>query len=248
MNKAKIAIISSILIVSSSTYAFSLLDDINNFFQESFSGIIKTDILPESFSDIIKTDIVEKNSVHKIAFLDSDKIEFEVSMNKDGEFDGLWTKYNQQGSIIQQKDYIDGKLDGVAKFYTADGVINQISEYKDGQLDGVNETFKVDEKSGTKFLSRQDQYKDGNRHGETKFFNKMGKLVSKMLFEDGIQQGKALDYRDNGEVKTEIAYVDGKMNGLWIDYFKGGHVEHQVAYKNGEKDGEEVFMSITRIP
>jgi antitoxin component YwqK of YwqJK toxin-antitoxin module len=38
------------------------------------------------------------------------------------------------------------------------------------------------------------------------------------------------------------------MNGLWIDYFKGGHVEHQVAYKNGEKDGEEVFMSITRIP
>ena len=57
---------------------------------------------------------------------------FKKGKYKNGEKDGRWEGYDENGQLRGKSNYKNGKLDGIATLYNADGSFDQEIEYKDG--------------------------------------------------------------------------------------------------------------------
>lgn len=238
MKEAKNKVLATaILIISSNASAFNLFEEIQGFFT---SGI--KDIGGKVTEIVLQK---EKNKVHEVYF-DDGSVEFKVTMNAAGEFDGLWEKYNNKGVLIKSINYQNGKKQGKSVFYDNKGIMTQEIDYENNQMHG--DSLQYTNVDGKTLLSRKDEYLNGELDGTSEYFNEKGVLESKMSFKDGKTEGTSVDFYEDGEVKAKMEYSEGKLHGAWNDYFKGGYVSHYVNYVQGEKAGEEVFLSITRIP
>ena len=67
-------------------------------------------------------------------------------------------------------------------------------------------------------IEYESEYKNGNLHGVTKYWDESENLIS------------------------EATYSNGKLHGLWTSYFSGGSVKSKINYYYGQKHGnEELF-------
>ena len=67
-------------------------------------------------------------------------------------------------------------------------------------------------------IEYESEYKNGNLHGITKYWDESENLIS------------------------EAIYSNGKLHGLWVSYFSGGSVKSKVNYYYGYKHGKEEFF------
>lgn len=170
---------------------------------------------------------------------------------KDGKRVGPWKHYHANGKIEQTGSYVDGQPDGEWKWYFSDGALRREETYYLGKEDGTsieyNDTGKVVTKGdyieglreGPWVVDVNDHrevgsYRDGQMHGDWKFYDDEDILVFEGTFVDGQPDGKhSWYYHGSGKLKERGKYIIGSKEGDWIKYFEDGTIMQTITHKNG---------------
>ena len=128
----------------------------------------------------------------------------------DGNAQGVWKNYYDNGSLKSEETYTNGELDGLYKTY-----------HKSGQLD--NETF----------------YVKGRREGYTKAYYRNGQVSAEGYYVGNEKNGSWNYYHANGKLDTREFYNNGIINGMDIEYTTSGDIS-SINYYDHNKVLKEV--------
>ena len=104
---------------------------------------------------------------------------------------------------------------------------------KDGLRDGLWKESHI--KNGT--LVKEENYKGGIRHGESKTFDSRG-ISQEVNYKNGEKEGVETHYWIYPNKKSLVLfYVKGKQHGTQLCFWISGTFQSERDYKNGEKDG-----------
>lgn len=81
------------------------------------------------------------------------------------------------------------------------------------------------------------EIKNGQLHGEAKYFFETGQLMRTGTHENGLRTGKWITYNETGLMVGLAFYIAGKKDGTWIAWDDNGKKRFEMNYKNGEKTG-----------
>jgi len=108
----------------------------------------------------------------------------------------------------------DGELDGPFERYYEDGQLEQKTTYKDGVEDGPFERY---HENGQ--LSGKGTYKDGELDGPYESYHENGQVSGKRTFKDGELDGPSESYHENGQLRSKGTYTDRERwkCGEWLE-------------------------------
>ena len=112
---------------------------------------------------------------------------------KNGQIEGPWVTYWENGQLSQKITYKDGKWDGP-----------YVSYHKNGKL------------------SKRETYKNGLQNGPSVGYWKNGRLDREGTYKNGKKDGPWFDYHKNGKLMSKGTYKDGKREGPWVDFHSDG--------------------------
>lgn len=135
-------------------------------------------------------------------YYDNGNIKSRHYVNKQNKIEGLYSHYRVNGSIIEEKYYLDGKLNGLSIEYNEEGNLEFEGNYKDGKLNGI-----------------AIKYNDGV-------------LFSKLNFVNGIKQGYYKRYYPDGSINISAHYSKDKINGTVHVYDVNGKLVSAKKYKD----------------
>lgn len=119
--------------------------------------------------------------------------------NADGEKDGLWKEYFDNGKLMIIGNYIEGKKDGIWKEYFENGQLSSKSNYAHGKKENLLELYHP-----KGHLKGKINYKDGKEDGIIEVYHENGQLMINGNNRNGKQIGEWKYYDENGElIKTE---------------------------------------------
>ena len=175
--------------------------------------------------------------------------------NEKNQKTGVWKSFYADGTVKEEKEYLNGKLHGVYKIYTKDGFLVNALEYENGELIEKTDRFVTDIDVREKFdenenLIFQGSYLNQKPIGVHRYFDKKGNVKKSQIYNvyhqlisegkvqlDGKKQGQWIDYYPGGNKKAEGYYQNDKKTGQWIFYFPNGRVEQTGTYSNGKLSG-----------
>lgn len=151
--------------------------------------------------------------------------------------------FDKNGGIEEEMMYEKGLLSGQKLTYNVGGkgkkkmyFVSLEENYKDGKLDGVMTKYKGKDKP-----QEISNYKNGVKHGTSKWFYDSGELLSDFEYVNGVLVGKSNAYYQNGKVKTIATYQNNKLHDVYQSFHKNGELEAEGKYIEGEKDGKWVY-------
>lgn len=101
-------------------------------------------------------------------------------------------------------------------FKYENGRIKEEGQYKDSKKDG-KWTYYVIEQNRC-LLQKEENYKDGQLHGEYKEFYLYGGIKIEAQYKEGKLEGNYKSYWEHGQLKEKGQYKDGKKDGKWNEY------------------------------
>ncbi|MGI6719043.1 MAG: toxin-antitoxin system YwqK family antitoxin [Bacteroidales bacterium] len=176
-----------------------------------------------------------------------------ISEYSNGILNGVTIKMDQQGNLNKEMFYINGKLNGEYREYLRGLYIIELANYKEGILHG--KYYKKYE-NNPKISMEESFYKNGNKHGVSRWYTDKGILIAEYLYNEGkfeganktfYENGKIMieevfennipisytEYYENGKIKLKGEYKDGKKEGVWVQYSEDGSSK-KLKYQNGE--------------
>lgn len=90
---------------------------------------------------------------------------------------------------------------------------------------------------GGQYVSREETWKDGLRHGAFKMYNKDGRLTEMIHYVDGKKQGMFTKYYTNGVKASECNMELGRRHGAFKIYNMNGRLIDNIHYVDGKKHG-----------
>jgi len=182
-------------------------------------------------------------------FDDEGRIEY-IGEYKNGKRNGKGKEYDNNGRIKYEGEYVNGYWNGKGKEYYINGNVIFEGEYLEGKKwtgkgYDINKNLIYEIKSGAglikefeetgKLITFEGEYKNGERNGKGKEYNK-GELLFDGEFLDGKRwNGKGKEYADynNEDLNFEGEYLNGKRwNGEGYD---SDNLD-EVQYSNGKKE------------
>lgn len=79
--------------------------------------------------------------------------------------------------------------------------------------------------------------KNGKIHGQYKFYNEHGQLISIQEYIHGEENGLWKIYHKNGQILYVVNKIDGEENGIGKYYHENGQLESEGMVKNGNEYG-----------
>ncbi|MDB5228468.1 MAG: hypothetical protein JWN78_2661 [Bacteroidota bacterium] len=145
-------------------------------------------------------------------FYDNGKI-LETGIYKDGKLNGERKLYYESGKVMQSETYADDKFDGPYKSYYDDGSIQQEGTYKDNMMSGLWKNYYKDPKN---VLKNQLTMEENKIKGPSKEYYTNGKINAegnKVEIGDGIDvyDGKVQVYDSTGTLEKIITYDKGRQ-------------------------------------
>ena len=98
------------------------------------------------------------------------------------------------------------------------------------------EKLVAEEAAEAKRLEGEGEYKDGQKDGVWKFYDKEGIKEKEILFADGVDTLHTY-YSSNGNKLKEGKMVDGKEEGSWTFYDESGVKQRETEHKSGKEEG-----------
>ena len=138
---------------------------------------------------------------------------------------GKGIKYNKDGTILYEGDFVNGRFEGKGRYNYPNGRFF-IGEYKKGLRNGKGIIYYPDGK-----VNFESNYVDDKREGEGKFVLEDGSYYIGN-WENGLFNGKGKEYYPNGKLRYEGDYVDGKREG------KGKYIWRDGDYYIGEEKND----------
>ena len=175
--------------------------------------------------------------------------------DKQGEKQGMWKEFYEDGKVKEEISYQNGKKTGYSKTFLPTGSLANIEKY-----DGDSLQKEVPELT-TKLEVRNEYYEDGSikktgtwlegkEEGIHKEYSTEGKITHAKIYhegnrvgeglidEAGNQQGAWTEYHATGQLKAKGNYDNGTKIGDWIFYHPNGKVEQKGRYdKKGKTQG-----------
>jgi len=145
-------------------------------------------------------------------FYDDGKI-LETINYKDGKQNGERTSYFPSGKIMLKENIVNNVNEGIYIAYNEDGSINQEGTYKDNKMDGVWKTYFKGQKN---VLQYEAIFKNGNYNGLYKEYYPNGKLFAEgnkiqLTEELDVFDGKVQVYDSLGNLEKILIYEKGKQ-------------------------------------
>lgn len=81
-----------------------------------------------------------------------------------------------------------------------------------------------------------EEYKDGKKHGQQKYFYDDGNVKSYSLFKEGKKHGIDREYYNNGKIKEEKEYNEGVLDGFFRKFYENGKLKEECSYDNDVKE------------
>jgi len=148
-----------------------------------------------------------------------------------GQFDGKFIRWWENGGKHQEKNYKDGKLDGKWTETWSGGRVMFERNYTDGNLD-TETTFSYYDNGQ---IETKYNYKDTHLDGEQTVWYKNGQIK---LQYNASGLGKATGWYENGQIKSDGIFNDGKLDGKETSWYENGQMRGESNYKDGKKDGK----------
>lgn len=151
-------------------------------------------------------------SIEKSVMYHNGVITGEGNVLDDGNKDGWWKEFFNDGSLKAEGNYEDGKSNGEWKFNYLNGKMEQTGKFnKQGKPDGKWKWFYEDGN-----LLREENYRNGLRDGILSEYDEDGKLIQEGEFVNGSEDGPWFYLTGDDYVKG--SYRDGLRTGIWYTY------------------------------
>lgn len=183
---------------------------------------------------------------------------------KNGQADGLYKSYNEQGNLILQYELSKGELTGEAKSYFPNGKLkwegNYSTEgkeglrkeyygtgelysegkYEKGKATGLHKTYWPNGK-----LKNEENYKNGEYNGVYKSYSEEGKLIYLQEFKEGKRNGKSQIFYEVGTLESEGSYVNDNPSGELKEYYSEGPLKQTTSFDvSGKKNGKVEMFTV----
>ncbi|CAL2083337.1 toxin-antitoxin system YwqK family antitoxin [Tenacibaculum sp. 190524A05c] len=160
-----------------------------------------------------------------------------------GERDGLWRKYYNNGDLRYEGEFKNGKEIGTFTFYNRGSSYPAIVKVFSSKTDTASVKFynKSRIKTSGKMIGKK-------RVGKWIYYFSDGKRVfSEENYDNGVLHGVVKNYYDNGNVTEETHYKEGKKHGTSKIYTENGVLIEDVNYENGKLNGEGKYFDIKGV-
>ena len=210
--------------------------------------------------DRIKNDILKR--INMVEYKDG-KYKWEDGTYYEGKIsdnlpNGKGKKYNKNGNVLYEGDFINGQFEGKGKYIYDNGDYYE-GQYKKGLQNG----------EGTLY------YKNGDIMAQGNFTNDMLEGNGKYFFENGsyyegewkkgMRHGKGKEYYSNRKIKYDGDYFNDKKegngkyvfengsyyigkwkngfkNGKGIEYYSDGNIMYEGDFINGKREGHGKYI------
>jgi antitoxin component YwqK of YwqJK toxin-antitoxin module len=174
---------------------------------------------------------------------------------KEGDRNGSYKKYDYDGSIMEDGNFLNGKEDGLFTYYNYNGGLVKTENFTNGLLDGLATFYDKNKKLIGELVYKNGAPISGTRvttvfsaKNPIKETYEAGMLVKRISYDDN---GKRISNYVGGKEKETIAYygdsdkkrlsytVNGSnLDGTVISYDMNGDVQYEAVFDNGKlKDG-----------
>lgn len=125
-----------------------------------------------------------------------------VNSRKDGE----WIKYHKDGATPRLKGvYVDNRPNGLYTKYWENGQVMEEGKFTSGkQVEVFRRYYDTGVVSQEKFFNE-----DGREEGQVTYYHPNGQIEYQYTKVDGVTTGKATRYYPNGDIKEEVIYGEG---------------------------------------
>ena len=150
---------------------------------------------------------------------------------------GDWSFYNSNGQLTGKGNYNDnGERDGIWNWFNENGSVKEIATYSNGKLNGENKVFYED---GSPYVSTN--FADDKYDGEYLYYLKRGALKQRKQFKNGLLDGKYLAFFNVGEslVEFDVDYSEDKALNKALEYYANGDLYSEIEFIDGERNGNE---------
>ncbi|WP_338815531.1 hypothetical protein V9L05_23390 (plasmid) [Bernardetia sp. Wsw4-3y2] len=163
----------------------------------------------------------------------------------DGNRNGQWKYYYENGQVKADEKYICGKRIGLQLEYYYSGKL------KCNTFNSIENTIKTcyyENENVESIIKYSTEYEPSTEKDstvikikiiETIEYYETGELKYTSKEKNGDEDGKWFEYWKNGFVKMKEEFKNGLENGTFIDYYENGNVEWQAEMKDGEYDGKQ---------
>jgi antitoxin component YwqK of YwqJK toxin-antitoxin module len=134
---------------------------------------------------------------------------------KDGELNGFYEEYHENGVISTRCNFIKNKREGLSETYFDNGNISSRCHCIENQIDGLYESF----------------YENGNKD-------------SIMNYKKGVLNGVTEYYFENGELMVKCNYSINKKEGIEERFNEKGKIVSITTFKNGVEVSKKNQVSI----
>lgn len=156
-------------------------------------------------------------------------------ITEQGERDGAWIEYYDDGLLKGQGKYDRDIKVGPWKYYHRNGEIEQTGSYNEnGNLSGDWQWFYD---SGT--LQRKENFKNGMAEGTMIEYDELGKVIIEGTYYRGMEDG--FWYYELGDHKEEGEYLEGMRDGEWKSQYLNGDLKFKGKFVEDNPHGEHVW-------
>lgn len=132
---------------------------------------------------------------------------------EDGNRNGPWKEFYEDGSVKGIGQYENGKQVGEWKFFHRSGKLEQSGRYgKNGKPEGNWKWYYED---GS--LLRSENFRNGQRDGDYSEYDERGSVISEGEYLNGLEEGNW--FERIGDSYSRGNYRDGMRTGEWITFF-----------------------------
>lgn len=184
---------------------------------------------------------------------------FAITNYKNGKEDGIYTRYANNGNIIEQGEYVNGFSKGIWTEYYDTGVLKSKINHDKSPSEIIveyyeNGNLKVETKDNVfcKYFENENlsciketKYDTENPKKivltKEKYFNRSNTLIEEFTTHyENFSKSKILEvlYYENGNPKSIGSYFSGgKKFGIWKYFHYDGDIREEGEFKNNERNG-----------
>ncbi len=148
-----------------------------------------------------------------------------------GEKHGPFRDYHSTGERRTEGTYVDGELDGPWRVWHDDGSLSAIATFDRGKLEGVHRMYLA---SGE--IKLESEYIHNQRHGPWRLLHDDGARHEEGAHDHGLRVGSWRLYDEHGKLREQGEYDSGERNGAFT-FFERGEPVLECTFRGGVLDG-----------
>ncbi len=168
-------------------------------------------------------------------FYRNGKKEEEYTFNKNGEWNGPDSRYDDDEVKYAEMEYKNNELQHIIYFDKSGKTIFETS-ISGGKLEQQN--FYP---NGVKMNEGETVY--GKKTGKWKFYSVTGALTNQESYKNGLLDGMRTDYYADGKVKDSLNYTRDSASGLYHEYFENGQLMTTGWFVGASKEGDWYYYN-----